>query len=194
MFAQVVSLALVGASPAMSESAGVSSPAASSPGFHVDGPVVGPVQAFSKKGSGTGLSLGLAIQVDVGPRLAARVPLDIVIKSGTTAYREVSLAPGLRYRWRSSPEQFLVPFAGLGMRLGLANPEDTVFTGEPPVPPEFEGPAPRFLASPEVSAGVELRPVRWFALTLQADYTFVWMNVPTVLHVVRERAGLRFSF
>jgi hypothetical protein len=179
MFAQVLSLALVGASPAA---------------FHVDGPVVGPVQAFTKKGSGTGLSVGLAVQVDVAPRLAARVPLDVVVASGTTAYREISFAPGLLYRWRSSPEQFLVPFAGLGLRLGVTNPVDTVFTGEPPEPPEFEGPPPKFLASPEVSAGVELRPVRWFALTLQADYTFVWMNVPTVLHVVRERAGLRFSF
>ncbi len=194
MFAQVLSLALVGAAPTMSEPAGVSSPEASSPALHVDGPVVGPVQAFSKKGSGTGLSVGLAMQVDLGPRLAARVPLDVVLESGTTAYREFSFAPGLLYRWRSSPEQLLVPFAGLGLRLGLTNPDDTVFTGEPPVPPEFEGAAIKFLASPEVWAGVELRPVRWFALTLQADYTFVWMNVPTVLHVVRERAGLRFSF
>lgn len=198
MFALMLSLAL-GATPGVSEAADASPSGASGHGIHLEGPVIGPVQAFTTRGSATGLSLGVGVQVDIKPHVAVRVPLDLALKKGSRLYSELSIAPGLRYRWYSDPEQFLVPFAGLGMRLGLGNAADVAAIGEPPGASTVTsgsdvGPSFSFLFSPEVSAGLELRPVSWLGLTLQADYTFVWMNVPTLVHVVRERAGLQVSF
>src|SRR5438477_11089393 len=60
---------------------------------------LGPIQAFSRGGHALGLRLAAGAQIDLGPRLAPRVPVVIAGASGGSLsdYVEVDVVPGVLY-------------------------------------------------------------------------------------------------
>ncbi|WP_147445664.1 hypothetical protein [Corallococcus aberystwythensis] len=172
------------------------------------------MQAFSGGRVAVGISLQAALQVDLGSRWAFRLPLEVGVGgSGDATFSEVGLTPGLLYRWRSDAAQRWVPYLGAGLKLGVAG-AGREFLGLPLVTtvqsldfdfddfdddgdgdggsesdPNFES---RLGAFPEVWAGVEWHPNRWFALNLGAAYTYVRLLGRNV-HLLHERVGVRFS-
>ncbi|RKG85512.1 hypothetical protein D7W82_19320 [Corallococcus sp. CA049B] len=166
---------------------------------------LGPVQAFSGGRVAVGISLQAALQVDLGSRWAFRLPLEVGVGgSGDSTFSELGVTPGLLYRWRSDADQRWVPYLGGGLKLGAAG-AGREFLGLPLVTtvqsldfddddgdsddPNFES---RLGAFPEVWAGVEWHPNRWFSLNVQAAYTYVRV-LGTNVHLLHERVGVRFS-
>ncbi|RKH88610.1 hypothetical protein D7Y21_13970 [Corallococcus sp. AB045] len=154
-----------------------------------------------------GISLQAAFQVDLGARWAFRLPLEAGVGgSGDSTFSELGLTPGLLYRWRSDAAQRWVPYLGAGLKLGAAG-AGRAFLGLPLVTtvqsldfdfddgdgdsddPNFES---RLGAFPEVWAGVEWHPNRWFSLNVAAAYTYVRL-LGTNVHLLHERVGVRFS-
>ncbi|MHA7630570.1 hypothetical protein [Corallococcus sp. M7] len=168
---------------------------------------MGPVQAFSGGRVAVGISLQAALQIDLGSRWAFRLPLEAGVGgSGDSTFSELGITPGLLYRWRSDADQRWVPYLGAGLKLGAAG-AGREFLGLPLVTtvqsldldfddddgdsddPNFES---RLGAFPEVWAGVEWHPNRWFSLNVQAAYTYVRV-LGTSVHLLHERVGVRFS-
>jgi hypothetical protein len=89
-------------------------------GFNLEPLSLGSAQAFTARGSAGGLSLQAALQFDLGPRWALRLPVDLSAGgSQRDSFGEFGVTPGLLYRWRDSAEQTWVPYVGGGVRLGL---------------------------------------------------------------------------
>ncbi|NRD47224.1 hypothetical protein [Corallococcus exiguus] len=168
---------------------------------------LGPVQAFSGGRVAVGISLQAAFQVDLGSRWAFRLPLEVGVGgSGDSTFSELGVTPGLLYRWRRDADQRWVPYLGAGLKLGAAG-AGREFLGLPLVTtvqsldldfddddgdsddPNFES---RLGAFPEVWAGMEWHPNRWFALNLGVAYTYVRL-LGTNVHLLHERVGVRFS-
>ncbi|WP_208729959.1 hypothetical protein [Corallococcus exercitus] len=145
--------------------------------------------------------------MDLGARWAFRLPLEVGVGgSGDSTFSEVGVTPGLLYRWRDDAAQRWVPYFGGGLKLGAAG-AGREFLGLPLVTtvqsldldfdddgdgesdPNFES---RLGVFPEVWAGVEWHPNRWFALNLGAAYTYVRL-LGTNVHLLHERVGVRFS-
>ncbi|MBN8467490.1 hypothetical protein JYJ95_13290 [Corallococcus exiguus] len=168
---------------------------------------LGPVQAFSGGRVAVGITLQAAFQVDLGARWAFRLPLEVGVGgSGDSTFSELGVTPGLLYRWRHDADQRWVPYLGAGLKLGAAG-AGREFLGLPLVTtvqsldldfddddgdsddPNFES---RLGAFPEVWAGVEWHPNRWFSLNVAAAYTYVRL-LGTNVHLLHERVGVRFS-
>ncbi len=175
-------------------------------GINLEPLALGPVQAFSGGGAAIGVSFQTALQVDVGPRWAFRLPLELGGGgSGNSTFAELGLTPGLLHRWRDDADQEWVPYLGGGFKLGVAVANRELL-GLPLITqaldihlhhhhsgsssdPNNEG---RLGGFPEVWAGVEWHPSRWFALNLGGAYTYVRL-AGTNVHLLHERVGLRFS-
>lgn len=176
-------------------------------GFNVEPLALGSVQAHSAGGTAVGVSLQTALQFDLGPRWALRLPLDLGVGGSRPAnFAELGISPGLLYRWRDDADQRWVPYLGAGLRLGAVGAgrrllgQPLVMTqqlrsmdwdsdGDGADDPNFESMA---RASPELWAGVEWRPSRWFALTVSGAYLYTRL-MGTGVHVLHERVGLRLS-
>jgi hypothetical protein len=171
--------------------------------------------AFQAKGQGattSGLSMQAALQIDLGPRWAFRLPLDLSAGGeDPRQFTELGVTPGLLYRWRSDADQTWVPYLGAGLRLGgvgagrglLGQPlllaQARVHAmgfdggdfddGDGADDPNLET---KVHAAPELWLGVAWQPARWFALTLGGSYLYTRM-MGSSIHVFHERVGLRFS-
>lgn len=101
-------------------------------GFGVEPFGIGPVEAISKAGVAYGFSVGAALQFDLGPRFALRIPavFDFTTRSGNTAFGQLALSPGALYRFRDSADQRWIPYVGAGLRLA-AQGVHRDFVGEP---------------------------------------------------------------
>jgi hypothetical protein len=175
---------------------------------------IGAIHAITPHGTVTGLDLLIALQVDLGPHWAFRLPIELGA-GGTTSgagYGELAIIPGAIYRFRSSDDQRWVPYVGGGLRLGVVDIGRTL-VGKPlqltPVPlcchdwdwdhgghsdPNAEdtstlagGP------SPELWAGTEWNPSRWFSLQLAGAIGYERVFATSVV-VIRETLGLRLVF
>jgi hypothetical protein len=181
-------------------------------GVNLEPLAMGPMQAISGGGAAVGLTIQGAIQVDVGPRWALRLPLELGAGgSGDSTFAELALTPGVLYRWRDDADQRWVPYFGGGFKLGLAGANRGLL-GLPLVTSEaldtqaldihfhhHDGDSSsdpndvsRLGAFPELWAGLEWHPTRWFALNLGGAYTYVRL-AGTNVHLLHERVGLRFS-
>lgn len=183
-------------------------------GINVELIAAGAVQAISAGGAEGGLGLATAVQLDIGPRWAFRLPvaLDVTFASRPGGFADISITPGLLRRWRSGVDQRWVPYAGGGVKLGsfgagrrlldlpiiTTSALETTPTlalddhhfGGGSHDPNFEV---RLRAAPEVWAGVEYHTSRWFCLNLGASYALIRLAGQN-LHLVREMLGIRFSF
>lgn len=179
---------------------------------------LGLVQAFSDGESAVGVQLLAALQIDLGKRLALRLPVDLVL-GGSDDHTFVSMGftPGLLYRFRSENGPGFVPYFGGGFKLGAASarvgllgiPTTSSFAlsranlsgfdlddlddgdgdgGEPD--PDLRT---RLGAFPELWAGAEWHLSRLFCVDLGLAYTYYRMDHRGV-HQLSERIGLRFSF
>ncbi|NOK11157.1 hypothetical protein [Corallococcus exercitus] len=176
-------------------------------GVNLEPLAVGPMQAFSGGRTAVGISLQASFQLDLGSRWAFRLPLEVGVGgSGDATFSEVGVTPGLLYRWRDDANQRWVPYFGGGLKLGAAGAGRELLglplvttvqsldldfddDGDSESDPNFES---RLGVFPEVWAGVEWHPNRWFALNLGAAYTYVRL-LGTNVHLLHERVGVRFS-
>jgi len=175
-------------------------------GINLEPLSLGPVQAFSGGGASVGLSLQSALQIDLGTRWALRLPLDLCAGgSSPSSFAQLGFTPGVLHRWRDDAEQQWVPYLGGGFKLGLVGagrgllglPSTTAqaldldfddFDGDGADPDLETG----FALSPELWAGVEWHPTRWFSLNLGGAYTYTRLQGAGV-HMLHQRVGMRFS-
>ena len=63
---------------------------------------LGPAESWTRFGGAVGFAIVGAVQFDLGPRWAFRLPLslDDTIRENDVAYGALALSPGLLYRWR----------------------------------------------------------------------------------------------
>ena len=149
---------------------------------------LGWAQVFATSSSLAGAMAALALQFDLGPRAAFRLPLSFAFAgSGNDEFGELAFAPTFIYRFRSQQDQELVPYLGLGLRVG-AGAAGRHFLGRPVTgvagpdscPDSKEHPrsanAPildcSFFVSPEPVVGLEWHTSRLFSIDLAASYSF----------------------
>jgi hypothetical protein len=128
--------------------------------------------------------LALAAQVDVGPRSACRLPLQVVAaSSGENGFAEAAFTPTYVYRFRHENDQ-IVPYVGLGAKLAFVEGGRTLL-GRPVTGVATTDSCSRrhslggstttdcsFAISPEPVAGVEWHANRLLALDISASYSF----------------------
>jgi hypothetical protein len=175
---------------------------------------LGATQGATRFGYAGGLSLYTAVQFDMGPQWAFRLPisLDFTARAGNAAYGALAFTPGMVHRWRSTVDQRWIPYVGLGVRLA-SQAVRRDFVGLPALPaasaplvanldlgehhfgggnaddPNLEA---RLSIGPEVWVGYELHTNRWSAFNFGLTYAF--SNVDGVIvHVVRETVGVRLT-
>ena len=146
---------------------------------------IGVAQVFAPGGSPTGVWLGLAAQVDMGPHAAFRLPLQVVAAgSGENGFAEVAFTPTYVYRFRHENEQTIVPYVGVGVKLAFVEGGRTLL-GRPLTGMASPDACSRrhslggstttdcsFALSPEPVAGIEWHATRLFALDIAASYSF----------------------
>jgi hypothetical protein len=149
---------------------------------------LGWAQVFATSSSLAGATAALALQFDLGPRAAFRLPLSMVFAgSGNDEFGQLAFAPTFIYRFRSHPDQEFVPYLGLGLRVGAAlggrhllGRPVTGVVGSDSCPDSKEHPraanAPvpdcSFLVSPEPVVGLEWHTSRLFSVDIAAAYSF----------------------
>ena len=172
---------------------------------------LGATQSATRFGYAGGLSLYTAVQIDMGPQWAFRLPisLDFTERAGDVAYGALAFTPGMVHRWRYAVDQRWIPYVGLGVRLASQEVRRD-FVGLPELPtvtaalfddhehhfggggandPNLEG---HLSIGPEVWLGYELHTNRWTAWNFGLTYSF--SNVDGIIvHVVRETVGIRFT-
>jgi len=149
---------------------------------------LGWAQVFATSSSLAGATAALALQFDLGPRAAFRLPLSFVFAgSGDDEFGQLAFAPTFIYRFRSQREQELIPYFGVGLRVGsmlagrrLLGRPVTAAAGPDSCPDSNEHPrgagAPipdcSFFVSPEPVVGLEWHTSRSFSLDIAASYSF----------------------
>jgi hypothetical protein len=149
---------------------------------------LGWAQIFADSSSLAGATAALALQFDLGPRAAFRLPLSLVFAgSGNDEFGQLALAPAFIYRFRSQTDQELVPYLGLGLRVGAAvagrhflgrpvtgveRPDSCPDSKEHPRSAGTPIPDCSFFVSPEPVIGLEWHTSRIFSLDLAASYSF----------------------
>jgi len=149
---------------------------------------LGWAQIFADSSSLAGATAALALQFDLGPRAAFRLPLSFVFAgSGNDEFGQLALAPTFIYRFRSQTDQEIIPYLGLGLRVGagvagrhflgrpvtgVAGPDSCPDSKEHPRRAGAPIPDCSFFVSPEPVVGLEWHASRIFSLDLAASYSF----------------------
>jgi hypothetical protein len=170
---------------------------------------LGWAQVVATGGSPAGVHLALALQIDMGPRAAFRLPLSLVAAgSGENEFAEIAFTPTFVYRFRYETEQTFVPYVGLGVALefvdagrgalgrpvtGMRSPDSCSSRSTTSTVRDCA-----FAISPAPIAGVEWHANRLFALDLAASYSFAHLTSSTGLvswiHLLSVFVGPRVSF
>ena len=151
---------------------------------------LGWAQAISSETSVPGAVVALALQFDLGPRAAFRLPLSFAFAgSGSDLFGQLALSPTLIYRFREHPDQEWVPYLGLGLRLGsglggrhllgrpvmaagVKGPDSCPDSIEHPRDSSQPVPDCSMFISPEPVVGVEWHSSRLFSIDIAASYSF----------------------
>src|SRR6478672_7323955 len=93
---------------------------------------VGAMQAFTRYGSAKGADVGVALQIELGPHLAIKLPIEFGYGGSVNGahYGELAIVPGVVYRFRDRDDQRWVPYVGGGLRFGAVSIGKTL-VGEP---------------------------------------------------------------
>jgi hypothetical protein len=168
-------------------------------------------QIFAPGGSPTGVLMALAAQIDMGTRAAFRLPLQIVVAgSGANGFAELAFTPTYIYRFRYANDQTIVPYGGLGLKLGFVDAGRTVL-GRPLTGTASPDACSRrhslggstttdcaFALSPEPVAGIEWHAGRLFALDVAATYSFAHLTASdgqvSWVHLLSFYVAPRLSF
>ena len=190
-------------------------------GVNLEPVALGSIQAFGPAGVRAGVSFMAAVQIDLGPRWALRLPIDFSVAGASPGdgYADLGFTPGVLHRWREDADAGVVPYVGGGFKLGIASVGEFLLAS--PVLAQSTGQLSqglnrfhhnhhsfagtsggsntedgdetfRFGAFPEIWLGLELHPSRWFAFDLGLTYVYVRMAGMNVSSL-RERIGLRLS-
>jgi hypothetical protein len=177
---------------------------------------LGWAEAVTSQISVAGAVVALALQFDLGPRAAFRLPLSFAFGgSGNDLFGQLALSPSVIYRFRDHVDQEWIPYIGLGLRLGsglggrhlLGRPvRPAGVTGPDSCPDSLEHPRDRsqpvpdctMFISPEPIVGVEWHASRLFSLDLAASYSFAHFSssegMPRWLSLFQLYLGPRISF
>jgi hypothetical protein len=175
-------------------------------GFSIDLLGLGAVQAITSHDHASGVTAGLALQWDLGPRWALRLPIELSLAglSNGGGYGELALLPGAIYRFRDADDQRWVPYLGGGLRLASVGIGNTLINrplvvacchdwgdghnGKPDPNVDSEG-----TTCLDLWAGVEWNRTSWFALQLAGSLGYERLaGVPVI--IARELVALRLSF
>ena len=172
-------------------------------GVGVDLLQIGPLQVISSGGTSQGVVVGTGVEIDLGPRAALRVPLEIAYAGSSsndaagveqsTVFLFAGLAPGIVYRFRQERLQRWTPYVGGAVRLGGFMFGRSLLGVAPNPPPVTMQEFQRLGVAPEVTAGLLFSPARWFSLRIAVDYTYIFV-AHTSVHAFSETIAPRFSF
>ena len=171
-------------------------------------------QVFASAASPAGAVVALALQFDLGPRAAFRLPMSFAFAgAGNDEFGQLALAPAIIYRWRSSADQELVPYLGLGLRLGaalggrhllgrpvtgVAGADSCSDSREHPRSTGAPIPDCAFFVSPEPTLGLEWHASRLFAIDIALAYSFAHFSssegLPRWVSLFQLYLGPRVSF
>ena len=175
---------------------------------------LGMAQSWGDGASSTGAMMAVAMQFDLGPQAAFQLPLAFVLTgAGNDDFGELALYPTFIYRLRSKVGQTIVPYGGLGLRLGsalggrhlLGRPVTNVatpdscsrhakYTGTTRDPANDCS----LFASPDPVVGFEWHSGRWLSIDVAARYSFVRFTSAQYpvswVHVLQLFAGPRITF
>lgn len=205
-FAVFLSIGLI----ASSASAELTKSGAYGRGIGLEAPAVGPLVASSRGTTGYGVSVALALQIELGTRFAIRFPFDV---GATDSVATLGFAPGFLYRLRAS--DVVIPYAGLGLRFGALSARKYALglssTAVSVAPLSTQSGGPRFDFSgfgdsdldgadrrtrggvwPELWLGAEILLNKWFLLNVAGSYFYASVSDVGV-HVMSLRIGSRFS-
>jgi hypothetical protein len=150
-----------------------------------------------------GIALGTGVEIDLGPRMALRVPLEIAVAGSSnddaagveqsTAFVYVGLSPGVVYRFRSERDQRWTPYVGGAIKLGGFMFGRRLLGVAPNPPPATMQEFTRAGIAPDLAAGLLFTPFRWIAWRIAVDYTYIFV-AHTSVHALSETIGPQFSF
>jgi hypothetical protein len=178
------------------------------------GPIgFGVAEVVGHGGVAVGPTFVAGLQVDLGSRLALRLPIEATIGAGSGGYLDLAVTPGLLWRFRSSADQFFVPYVGAGWKLGafsahhellglplstgsslrtLASADlDDLDDGDGGRDDPDQEAAPSYL--PELWLGADLQLGRLVAMELGLTYAYQPI-AGTAVSVVSERIAFRLTF
>ena len=164
---------------------------------------LGPLEVISSGDTSYGIALGLGVEIDLSPRLALRLPLEINFAGSTntdgsgvedsTVFAYVGLSPGLVYRFRSEPDQRWTPYVGGAIKLGGFMFGRRLLGLAPNPPPATMQEFTRAGAAPDLAAGLLFTPFRWLCWRIAVDYSYIFV-ANTSLHALSETVGPQLSF
>jgi len=202
-------LSLVDAAPAPSADLPLPKAGQFGLGLNLEG-TLGWNQVSAPGGSPPGAVAALALQIDMGPHAAFRLPLSFAFAGGgNEIFGQLAFTPGLLYRFRRSVEQELVPYLGLGLKLGvlvggrglLGRPITGMRTSDACSQRRAQGARIddcAFTFSPEPMVGLEWHTSRIFSLDFSAAYSFARLTseeqIVSWVHVFQVVTGPRLSF
>ena len=177
---------------------------------------LGWAQALASETSVAGAVVALALQFDLGPRAAFRLPLSFAFAgSGNDIFGQLAVSPTMIYRFREHADQEWIPYVGLGLRLGtvlggrhllgrpvmaagVSGPDSCPDSLEHPRSSTEPVPDCSFFISPEPVVGLEWHSSRLFSLDLAASYSFAHFSSSEGLarwvSLVQVYLGPRVSF
>jgi len=178
---------------------------------------LGAVQAFTSHGSAKGVDMGVALQIELGPHLAFKLPIEFGYGGSVNGahYGELAIVPGVLYRFRDRNDQTWVPYVGGGFRFGVVSIGKTL-VGEPLDPvavacchdldwghssssghasdPYMEDASTTSGGmSPELWAGFAWNGTRWFSVQFAGALGYERLLGTSVI-VARETIGARITF
>jgi hypothetical protein len=172
-------------------------------GLGIDLLQLGPLQVISSGGSSQGLVVGTGVEIDLGPRTALRIPIEIAYAGSSsndnngversTVFTFAALSPGLIYRFRTERHQRWTAYVGGAARLGGFLFGRALLGAAPNPPPATTQEFTRLGAAPDLIAGALFTPSRWFSLRIALDYTYIFV-AHTNVQVLSETIAPRFSF
>lgn len=164
---------------------------------------LGPLQVISAGGTSLGVAGAIGVEVDLGPHLALRVPLEIAYAGSSqddatgveqsTVFLYAGFSPGLTYRFRSERDQRWTAFVGGSLKLGGFMFGRQLLGVAPNPPPATMQEFSRLGAAPTLTSGVLFTPVRWFSLRIAVDYTYIYV-AHTSVHALAETIAPQLSF
>lgn len=164
---------------------------------------LGPLEVISAGDAAYGVALGLGVEIDLGPRTALRIPLEINYAGSSntdgngveqsTVFAYVGLSPGIVYRFRSERDQRWTAYLGGALKLGGFMFGRQLLGVAPNPPPATMQEFTRAGAAPDLMAGFLFTPFRWLTWRIALDYTYIFV-AHTGVHTLSETIGPQLSF
>jgi hypothetical protein len=164
---------------------------------------LGPLQVISSGDSAYGVALAAGVEIDLGPRTALRVPLEINYAGSSsenaagveqsTVFVFAGLSPGVVYRFRYERDQRWTAYLGGTVKLGAFMFGRRLLGVAQNPPPATMQEFTRSGVAPEVTGGVLFTPLSWLSWRIAVDYTYIFV-AHTSVHTLAETVGPQFSF